>query len=362
MPFFRWRPVSGAQSYWVLISKDPSFTNVIDYVFTRAPVYAPRTSGGSKTYEDETTTYYWVALPAKAADGSGVFADPVSAAHGTFQKQVPPSELGVSLEQPQVVFHWKPVVGASTYEVEVATDPNFGRIVDSAKTTSTSYTADVTYPPGKKLYWRVRADDDKNVALSWAVSSFQYRLPTPALAPNARGGDVIPTWRWRAVPGASSYDVHVDLPNGSSKDFSGILTPAVTATKMTGTGIFRWQVRANFPNSSGTTHGPYSRLQPFARTIKPPTGAHIIGGSLLVFAWNSKAGAKQYKILVSNKPDFSASVERATVENPVYAPKMTSNTYKKGGRFYWAVAAVDADGNNGDYTRSGVFTLRKVQR
>lgn len=362
MPVFRWRPVAGATSYWVLVAKDPSFTNVIDYAYTFAPVYAPRTGSGTKTYADETTTYYWVALPAKGSRGSGVSGDPVSAAHGSFQKQVPPTELGVTLQQPQVVFHWRPVAGAAQYELEVSTDPNYGSVVDRAKTSSTSYTADATYPPAKKLYWRVRADDVERVGLSWAQSSFQYRLAVPRLARNARSGDVIPTWRWHAVPGASSYDIHVDLPNGSDRDFSGILTPAVTATKMTGTGIFRWQVRANFPNSSGKTHGPYSRLQTFARSIKPPQGARIIGGSLLVFSWRPKAGAKEYKVQISSKPDFSSTVERETTENPIYAPKLSSSSYKKGGRFYWHVSAVDADGNSGDYTKTGVFTLRARAR
>ena len=63
MPFFRWRPVAGMRSYWVLVSKDPSFTNIVDYAFTQMPGYAPRTNGGDTTYPDETTTYYWVVLP-----------------------------------------------------------------------------------------------------------------------------------------------------------------------------------------------------------------------------------------------------------------------------------------------------------
>lgn len=364
MPFFRWRPVSGAKSYWVIVAKDPSFTNIIDYAFTQVPAYAPRSNADTTTYADETTTYYWVVLPAANANGTGASGDPVGVSHGTFQKQVPPTDLQVALDQPQPVFHWKPVAGAARYELQVSADPNFGSIVEKAKTGSTSYTASLTYPPGKKLYWHVRADDEKGVGLSWApTSSFQYRLPAPVVSGNARAGDAIPTWRWRPVPGATSYDIHVDLPNGSRRDFSRIGTAAFTATKMTGTGIFHWQVRANFPDSFGSTPGPYSRPIPFARTLKPPTGARAAGGSeSLLLLWRPKIGARQYEVEISSKPDFTAIVERQTTDNPTYAPLLSSGLYRAGGTFYWRVAAVDADHNSGDFTRTGTFRVRRTAR
>jgi hypothetical protein len=358
MPYFRWRPVVGAKSYWVLVAKDPSFTNIVDYAFTQSPVYAPRTNQSTTTYSDETTTYYWVVLPARNLDGTLASGDPVGAAHGTFQKQVPPSNLQVGLSGSQPVFQWRPVAGARTYELEVSADPNFGKLVEKAVTPSTSYTAAVTYPPGKKLYWHVRADDEEKVGLSWATSSFQYKLGVPQLGGNDRAGDTIPTWRWKPVPGATSYDVHVDLPNGTHRDFNGYRTAAFTALKMTGTGIFHWQVRANFPNSSGATHGPYSQSAAFARTIRQPANAHSIGGSRsVVLSWSSVTAAKQYRVDISSKPDFSSAVERETTDNTAYAPDM-SYGYSKGGTFFWRVSAVDPDGNTGDPSPTRTFHVR----
>jgi hypothetical protein len=358
MPFFRWRPVIGAKSYWVIVSRDPSFTNIVDYAFTQSPVYAPRTNSGTTTYADETTTYYWVVLPAPNANGSGASGDPVGAPHGTFQKQVPPAQLPVALDQAQPVFSWKPVVGARHYDLEVSTDRNFGTTIEKATTASTSYTAAVTYPASKQLYWRVRASDEEKVGLSWADGKFSYGLAAPSVGGNPSKGDTIPTWRWGAVPGASSYDLHADLPDGTHRDVSGLRTAAFTAAKMTGTGIFRWQVRANFPNSSGLTHGPYSRLLSFARTITPPSGAHALGsGGSLVLVWRPKMGAKQYKVQISKTPDFGSTVESKSTDNPVFAPHLSSYSYGKGGRFYWRVSVVDADNNTGDYTTTKVFRL-----
>jgi hypothetical protein len=249
------------------------------------------------------------------------------------------------------------VAGARTYELEVSADPNFGKLIEKATTPSTSYTAAVTYPPGKKLYWHVRADDEERVGLSWATSSFQYKLGIPQLGGNARSGDTIPTWRWKPVPGATSYDVHVDLPNGTRRDFNGYRTAAFTALKMTGTGIFHWQVRANFPNSSGSTHGPYSQSAAFARTIRPPSHAHNIGGTgSLVLTWSPVTAAKQYRVEISSKPDFS-SAQRQTTDNTAYAPDFAYG-YTKGGRFYWRVSAIDEDGNVGDPSTPRTFRIR----
>jgi hypothetical protein len=363
MPVFRWRPVIGARSYWVIVAKDPSFTNIIDYAFTQAPVYAPRTATLNTTYSDESTTYYWVALPAAGANGSGASGDPVNAPHGTFQKQVPPADPQVALDEPQPVFRWKPVPGARRYELEISADQNFGSTLEKATTDSTSYTASVTYPPGKKLYWRVRADDEQLVGLSWASGTFQYHLPAPSLAGNAGYGDTIPTWRWKPVPGATSYDLHADLPNGTHRDFGGLRTAAFTATKMTGTGIFHWQVRANFPSAGGTQHGPYSRPVAFARTIKPPVDARTLGQDhALVLVWKPRTAAKQYRVQISAKPDFSSTVEQIATDNPVFAPTLASPFYVSGGTFYWHVASVDADNNTGDYSPAHAFHVKRTGR
>ena len=78
MPLFTWKAVPGATSYWVLIAKDPSFTNVVDYGFTRIPAYAPREDRKPTTYSDETTSYYWAVLPSPAPDGAFAPGNPLA--------------------------------------------------------------------------------------------------------------------------------------------------------------------------------------------------------------------------------------------------------------------------------------------
>ena len=105
----------GITSYFVLVSKDASFSNIVDYAFVRVPAYAPRTSSNPTTYSDETTLYYWAVLPASTVNGGVAAGNPFSAAAGNFQKQsTPPTQLSPSsvqvfLDQP--TFRWTPTLG-----------------------------------------------------------------------------------------------------------------------------------------------------------------------------------------------------------------------------------------------------------
>ena len=52
-PLLRWQPKPGARSYYVLVSRDPNFQDVVDAAFTVMPAYAPNLA-----LEDEETSYY----------------------------------------------------------------------------------------------------------------------------------------------------------------------------------------------------------------------------------------------------------------------------------------------------------------
>jgi hypothetical protein len=364
MPLFTWRPVAGAASYWVVIAKDASFTNLVDYAFTRTPAYAPRAGSLVETYPDETTAYYWVVLPSSDPNGAcnGACGDPLRFPHGTFQKEVQPAELG-SKADIAPTFDWDAVEGARRYELEVSTDPHFGSsLIDKVTTVATTYTASGAYPSDKQLYWRVRADDENLTGLTWSEGKpFQVRLVAPK-GLRSEGTAGIPTWRWNPVPGAAFYDVHVDLPNGTHQEFSRLQVPAFTPTTMSGTGIFRWQVRANFSSSFGTVSGPYSPVTTYRRGIWQPTGTRTIGrGHAIVLRWNPVLYARGYRLQISSRRDFQQTAESVTTDNTSYAP-LLGFAYSNGGVFYWRVAAFDANSNTGPYTLPQKFAQPKSRR
>lgn len=185
MPVFTWSPIPGAQSYFVVVARDPSFTTIVDYAWTRVTAYAPRTNSLTVGYADETSNYYWAVLPAQEDNGYGVSADPASSEPQAFVKQsTPPAVVGptggVTVTGPATVFHWTPVLGARRYRVQVAEEPTFLNIIregsstTGAVTDSTAYTSNTAYPEGVALYWRVQAEGENGsgfVGLRWSATS-----------------------------------------------------------------------------------------------------------------------------------------------------------------------------------------------
>src|SRR5436190_2933233 len=357
-PYFTWNPIPGAQSYFVLVSKDASFTSIVDYGFTHVPAYAPRTSSAVRTYTDETTSYYWAVLPAQDFDGNLAKGDPLSANYADFQKQsIPPSLLSPSAGQvflDQPTFRWSPADGARRYDFQVASDSSFSNLLDNVTVDGTSYSSNTTYPADTVLYWRVRADDENLNGLTWSpVGTFQKTLPVAVpSASNPTSGDMLPVWSWAPVQGAASYDVEVDQPDGQHKVFGNLFSPVVSFIKMTGTGVWHWRVRAEFPTSgSSTTPGPYSALNAFTRTIGQPVNLQTDSSiDHVLLSWNPRIGVKNYRVEVASTPDFSTKVDDVTTDNTSYAPTMTKSGYTAGGTLFWRVAGVDADHNQGDWS------------
>jgi hypothetical protein len=364
MPYFTWGGIN-AGSWFVLVAKDPEFHNIVDYGWTQVKAYAPRYGNDPITYPDESTSYYWAVLPAAGRNGASAVGDPLSASPAKFDKQSTPPRLvspapAAGASTPPV-FTWTAVEGARRYNLQVSREDDFGNLLDNVSTASITYTANTSYPADVALYWRVRAEDEKGVGLNWSEKRvFRYKLPAPDTAGGERVGDFIPTWRWRPIQGAVTYDMHVALPDGSQKDFLSIRSSALTATKMTGTGVFRWRVRANFPKGNyGTVPGPWSRTIPFTRTLGRPAGARTVGGGKSVhFAWQPKAGATEYLVQVSERPDFGRISDRETTDATTYAPELRqrfSSGRPSAKWLYWRVAAVDEDRNESAFTKPKRF-------
>jgi hypothetical protein len=357
----------GRQSYYVLVSKDPSFSNIVDYAFTQTPAYAPRSFFAPTTYTDEETLYYWAVLPASATNGDGGAGNPLQAAAHNFQKlSVPPSLVSPASGENvtgQPTFRWTSTEGSRRYRLQVSQDPAFGTLLDDITTASTAHTALTSYPADTVLYWRVRADDENLVGLRWStVGSFQRRLPAPSPRFDSPAGDMYPLMSWNPIQGAVSYRLAVDEPDGDHAEYDDFRSAAAAFVKMTGTGVAGIRVRANFPTKTGgTTPGPWSSTVFFTRTMGEPTGAATdASADHLLFSWDAKPGAKQYRVLVSNREDFAVTIEDVTTDNTSYASPLMNPGYLAGGTFYWKVSAIDEDRNVGDFTRSHSFVLQKA--
>ncbi len=111
---------------------------------------------------------------------------------------------------------------------------------------------------------------------------------------NPVSSEMLPVWAWSPIQGASSYDISIDSPDGTHRDFTGFRTPATSFLKMTGTGVFHWRVKANFPKAlTGEIPGPYSATQSFTRTIGEPGNARTDSArDHVLLSWDPRLGAK----------------------------------------------------------------------
>jgi hypothetical protein len=387
-PLFTWRPIAGKQSYWVIVAKDPSFSNIVDYAITRIPAYAVRTRTAPLTYADEETSYYWVILPATGVNGSGAQGNPAFGAYADFQKQTTPPDMLAPTDGAtfagQPTFEWSSIFGARRYRVQVDDEITFSSpLIDDKRTASTAYTSLKTYQSAHTYYWRVAPEDEQLKGLTWTdYRSFQISLPAPVMdMPDFGTAEAPPVISWSAVPGAVSYTLDVQEPDGDHSQFKDFPSTASSWQTLTGVGIMTLKVRAEFPTASSftTVPGPWSATSIFTHTIhEPQNPASDAGQNRLLLTWDAKTGMKNYKVQISTREDFAPYIEQKTTDDPRFASTMISSSFTNGGHFWWRVAGVDANGNTGDWatrtfdlpamtsgggpTVSGIFRLTSTGR
>ena len=154
-------------------------------------------------------------------------------------------------------------------------------------------------------------------------------------------GEMLPVWAWSPIQGASSYDLAVDGPDGTHRDYGDIRTPAVSFIKMTGTGVWHWRVRAEFPKAgSGETPGPYSAMQSFTRTIGEPVTRRPTATKRSRPAQLGPA-ARREGVQGADRLERRTSAARSrtvTTDNTSYAPTMTRTATTAAATLYWRVA------------------------
>jgi hypothetical protein len=367
VPLFTWNPVAGANGYFVIVAKDPAFSTIVDYAFTHIPAYAPRAGGSPRTYQNQSTHYYWVVLPSTNANGSGAATTPNNGAPQSFDRPkvgpdlVAPAD-GATVEG-EPTFSWDPSAGARTYELLVSTDPNFApgtgnkNIIEDITTSNVEYTSLTTPYPADVLYWEVRSIDYSGRQQPWSTPrTFTQTWPAPDFVSitNPTASDTVPTFSWNPVPGAISYTINIDEPS------NGTITTTVDSTAVAplsiwGLGDFAWHVQANFGGNGGTTTGPASADQIFTRSIHAPTGEGDLipsgtASTPVLLWWNWKSGAKNYKVQISRDSSFTSQLVSTTTDMSSYAPDLSQSDWANLGQLYWRVAAMDTNGTQGTWS------------
>ncbi|MFW6256264.1 MAG: hypothetical protein ACOC54_05530 [Candidatus Sumerlaeota bacterium] len=129
----------------------------------------------------------------------------------------------VSIPGNTIAFAWQPLMAATNYKIQIASDSEFQNILDHA-TVERPFYLKMDFPgQGDVYYWRVKAMLNEQAGPFSEVRGFTNGLGgVPTLLSPANGASVSSetvTFQWTPVEGATGYHIQVGVHNSN---FGGI--------------------------------------------------------------------------------------------------------------------------------------------
>jgi uncharacterized repeat protein (TIGR02543 family) len=252
-PTLDWADVTPvADHYEVQVDDNADFSSLAITQTTITSAFTPSTSLAPNT------VYYW---RVRAFNVAGQFS-PWSAVR-SFRTALapPPSNFPDGVYQPQSLrpfFDWDSTDGASSYNLQIASDPNFAAIVVNMNVTPPAHIMTTDLPRGVTLYWRVRGNSPYGAGNWSPVRSFDTpNLPGTPIPVSPGGGAVVtsrtPVLDWTdSFPAADRYEVQIATNN----DFTNVVARGQSSvsqytpeTPLAANTVYYWRVRAIGGNS-----------------------------------------------------------------------------------------------------------------
>jgi len=371
-PAFSWSAVSsgGTTSYRLQVDDNSNFGSpVIDQVVSTTS-YTPTTPA-------HQSMNYWRVQATDQAGNPGPWSAVRSFSVNSASTPVD-DYFFINANVGAVPFTWSSLSGASNVRLQISDSSSFASLLRnfSIPTTATSYTlsGSNTLPAGI-YYWRLAV----NVGFGLEISPFFRKLtvtppapPVPALITPDRlfTKDTTPTLDWNAVnyPYAGvtiTYQVQISSSStfsgcASGCQYSNLSSPGFTQPSSLSDGLYYWRVKTinmyglESAWSAARTF-TVDTVPPAAPTLTAPVGT-IITLVRPAFSWAAVTGATSYRLDVSSNnfanllPDYSNRLVTTTSFTG-----STSVAALPTGLYQWRVRAVDAAGNEGPYSQTGVF-------
>jgi large repetitive protein len=353
-----WSPVAGAKEYSIEISSDSGFTDP-----SLITTYKTKTTTLVRPDSQAARPYYW--RVAGVLD-SGITTR-WSVQRSYVLSSLPEAELvspanDATVTVDDVVLDWKPVPGATSYDVEISLVPDFTTIVhQQQRVVGTRYSPPTTLD-NNQYYWRVRARDvSGNLQDESAVPTWRFRRAwpeQPTLEYPANGqvvGDPF-YFQWTPVKLASRYQLEL-------KDSTGVSRTCVT-TQTTWTpsdssscwpqaaGTYSWRVTAlDDPAQPAVQTDPVSApVHTFSyspRLVQPKAPAIGASVSVPTLSWEPMSGASKYNVVLTNTANGQVTQQSTKATSFTPRSKLPEGSYR------WYVQSVSEDNRVGPALQPG---------
>lgn len=166
-------------------------------------------------------------------------------------------------------------------------------------------------------------------------------------------------FQWSAVTGAHSYHAQVFADRTFDRVILDGLFSANSA-KWSDLPDGKYTLRVRAIDSNGleglnANHDFTLKARPESPFINGPVGGGKVYGDEAKFSWAKSTIAHAYHLQVSDTPDYSRLLadQRDILANEYSLPLQP-------GQYYWRIASLMADGDQGPYSDSHSFTQRKI--
>lgn len=351
---FTWTPSPLALSHEIQISRDPGFAQLeVDELVEGNRYQVPPQK---LSYN---TTYYW-RVRGHNRDGSSAWSSPLSFV-APFSAPSPRGPEGVIYTR-NPLFQWDKDARASSYRLQVASDPDFSRLLlDIRDIRATSYsltTAELSYKG--KYYWRICSRDQGGESAWCSPLSFVINMPLPTpSAPMGTIYDPHPTFAWKLPPGASGVRLQIssredfavlvlDRPNLPGESFSLEQDLSYQET-------YYWRLKALFSEGE-SDWSPVSRFAVHYQIPEPqsPQDREEVKTLTPTLSWKGVPGATEYWIQIARDPGFTRlSGEAKAVKGLTYtAPRLEA-----GFSYFWRAKALFPQQGQSEWSRSFSFSI-----
>lgn len=288
-----------------------------------------------------------------------------------FEKEfILPSPVAAPANKIEVVSfmaNWQKVTGASSYEVDLALDPQFTQFVAGyrAKRVAELSLNLTNLDPNTTYYYRVRANISNQISQNSNVIEVTTQpLGAPVVYPatdiSATGFRV----HWKRMPIVSAYLLDVALDESFTQFIKGYQAHevAVADTHLLISNVsvnkqYFYRIKLKQANSESE----YSNvLSVFTTTLASPEAlpATEIGLSSFVANWKAMPEANSYQIDVSTDPFFGTTIARYTnlnlVDNRLVVLNLDANT-----KYYYRVRAINSE-TKSNYSKVITVTTKNL--